>query len=112
MLFGDGAGAVVLRGSDQPGGIVASILGSDGSGGELLMIPGGGSKNPTGPETITNGLHTMKMSGREVYRFATRVIAQAARQVAERAGWSLSDVDLFIPHQANLRIIESAAPLP
>jgi 3-oxoacyl-[acyl-carrier-protein] synthase-3 len=109
VLFGDGAGAVVVRGSDEPGGVMASVLGSDGSGGELLMVPGGGSHNPTGPETITSGMHYIKMSGREVYRFATRIMAQAARQVTEKAGWALDKVDLFIPHQANLRIIDSAA---
>ncbi len=109
VLFGDGAGAVVLRGSDKPGGVLASVLGSDGSGGELLMVPGGGSKNPAGPETVTSGMHYIKMNGREVYRFATRVMVQAARQVAQQAGWALDQVDLFIPHQANSRIIESAS---
>ncbi len=109
VVFGDGAGAVVMRGSEEPGGIVASVLGADGSGAELLIIPGGGAKNPTGPETITAGMHYIKMSGREVYRFATRVMATATRQVADKAGWSLDQVDLFIPHQANVRIIESAA---
>ncbi|MBI4785740.1 MAG: ketoacyl-ACP synthase III [Chloroflexi bacterium] len=109
VLFGDGAGAVVLRGSEKPGGVIASVLGSDGSGGELLIVPGGGSRNPAGPETVTSGMHYIKMSGREVYRFATRVMASAARQVAQQAGWTLDKVDLFIPHQANLRIIDSAA---
>jgi 3-oxoacyl-[acyl-carrier-protein] synthase-3 len=109
VLFGDGAGAFVLRGSDEPGGVLASILGSDGSGGELLMVPAGGSKHPAGPETVLSKMHTIKMNGREVYRFATRVMASASRQVAESAGWSLDQIDLFIPHQANVRIIDSAA---
>ncbi len=109
VLFGDGAGAVILRASDQSGGVLASVLGSDGSGGELLMVPGGGSRNPSGPETVTSGMHYVKMNGREVYRFATRVMAQASRQVAQKAGWSLDQIDLFIPHQANMRIIDSAA---
>ncbi len=109
ILFGDGAGAVVLRGSDEPGGVLASILGSDGSGGELLMVPGGGSKHPAGPDTVLSKMHTIKMHGREVYRFATRVMASAARQVVEQAGWALDQIDLFIPHQANVRIIDSAA---
>ncbi len=109
VLFGDGAGAVVLRGGDKPGGVLASVLGSDGSGGELLIVPGGGSKNPAGPETVTSGMHYIKMNGREVYRFATRVMVQASRQVAQQAGWSLEQVDLFIPHQANSRIIDSAS---
>jgi 3-oxoacyl-[acyl-carrier-protein] synthase III len=109
VLFGDGAGALVLRGSDEPGGVMASVLGSDGSGGELLIIPGGGSKNPAGTETVLGKLHTIKMNGREVYRFATRVMVSASRQVAEQAGWLVEEIDLFIPHQANRRIIDSAA---
>ena len=109
ILFADGAGAVILRGSDQPGGVLASVLGSDGSGGELLIVPGGGAKNPAGPETVTSGMHYIKMNGREVYRFATRVMAQASRQVVQQAGWPLETIDLFIPHQANARIINSAA---
>ncbi len=108
VLFGDGAGAVVLQGSNTPGGVMASVLGADGSGGELLILPGGGSKNPAGAETVTSGMHYIKMNGHEVYRFATRVMVQAARQVTEKAGWSLNQVDLFIPHQANRRIIDSA----
>jgi len=109
VLFGDGAGAVILRGSAEPGGVMSSVLGSDGSGGELLMVPGGGSKNPAGPETVLSKMHYVKMNGREVYRFATRVMASASKQVVERAGWTLDQIDLFLPHQANKRIIDSAA---
>ncbi|MBI5301140.1 MAG: ketoacyl-ACP synthase III [Chloroflexi bacterium] len=109
VLFGDGAGAVVLRGSDEPGGVLATVLGSDGSGGDLLIVPGGGSKHPAGPDTVLSKMHYIKMNGREVYRFATRVMALAARQVTERAGWQLDQIDLFLPHQANARIIDSAA---
>jgi 3-oxoacyl-[acyl-carrier-protein] synthase-3 len=109
VLFGDGAGAVVLRGSAEPGGVLATVLGSDGSGGELLIVPGGGAKHPAGPDTVISKMHYLKMNGREVYRFATRVMALAARQAVERAGWQLDEIDLFIPHQANARIIESAA---
>jgi 3-oxoacyl-[acyl-carrier-protein] synthase-3 len=109
VLFGDGAGAVVLRGSDEPGGVLTSVLGADGSGGELLMVPGGGSKHPAGPDTVLSKMHYVKMNGREVYRFATRVMVQASKQAVELAGWQLDQIDLFIPHQANVRIIESAA---
>jgi 3-oxoacyl-[acyl-carrier-protein] synthase III len=109
ILFGDGAGAMILRGSDEPGGVLASILGADGSGGDSLVVPAGGSKNPAGPDTVLSKMHYIRMNGREVYRFATRVMAQAAKQVTECAGWGLADVDLFIPHQANVRIIDSAA---
>lgn len=109
VLFGDGAGAFLLRGSSESGGVLSTVLGSDGSGGELLMIPGGGSRNPAGPETVTSKMHTIKMNGREVYRFATRVMTSASKQAAQKAGWPLEDIDLFVPHQANLRIINSAA---
>lgn len=109
VLFGDGAGAVVLRGSDQPGGVLSTVLGADGSGGELLIVPGGGSKAPAGPETVLSKMHYIKMNGREVYRFATRVMAFASKQAVERAGWKLDEIDLFLPHQANQRIIDSAA---
>ncbi len=109
VLFGDGAGAFLLRAGREPGGVLSTVLGSDGSGGELLIVPGGGSKNPAGAETVTSRMHYIKMNGREVYRFATRVMASAAKQVAQQAGWTFEKIDLFIPHQANLRIINSAA---
>ncbi|MEW5719550.1 MAG: beta-ketoacyl-ACP synthase III [Chloroflexota bacterium] len=109
VLFGDGAGAAVLRASEKPGGVMASVLGSDGSGGELLIVPGGGAKHPAGPDTVLSKMHYVRMNGREVYRFATRVMAEASKIVVERAGWSLDQIDLFIPHQANVRIIDSAA---
>lgn len=109
VLFGDGAGAAVVRASDQPGGVMASVLGADGSGGELLILPGGGARHPAGPETVLSKMHYVRMNGREVYRFATRVMAEAAQIVVQRAGWSLDQIDLFIPHQANARIIDSAA---
>ncbi len=109
VLFGDGAGAVVLRGSTQYGGVLSTVLGSDGSGGELLTLPAGGSKYPTSLDTVTSNQHTIKMNGREVYRFATRVMADAAKQAVARAQIPLEEVDLLIPHQANIRIIDSAA---
>jgi len=109
VLFGDGAGAVVLAASRTPGGVLATLLGSDGSGGDLLIIPGGGSRHPASPETVNNGQHFIHMKGREVFRFATRVMARSAREVAERAGWKLDEVSLVIPHQANERIIQSSA---
>ncbi|MDW8293304.1 MAG: beta-ketoacyl-ACP synthase III [Anaerolineae bacterium] len=109
VLFGDGAGAVVLQGRDQPGGVMATLLRSDGSGAELLILPAGGSKIPITPEALAQNLHTIKMNGREVYRFASRILDRAVREVLHKAGWSTEQVDLFVPHQANLRIIESAA---
>ncbi len=109
VLFGDGAGAVLIRGSNQYGGILSTVLGSDGSGGDSLLVPAGGSKNPPSLDTVTSNQHTIKMNGREVYRFATRVMSDAAKQALARAQIPLAELDLLIPHQANVRIIEAAA---
>lgn len=108
VLFGDGAGAVLVAASEVPGGILSSVLGSDGSGGNLLIVPAGGSRMPASLETVASGLHYMKMDGHEVFRFATRVMARVAQEVIARAGLTIDDVDLFIPHQANRRIIDAA----
>jgi 3-oxoacyl-[acyl-carrier-protein] synthase-3 len=109
ILFGDGAGAFVLEASAEPGGIFSAVMRSDGSGGDLLILPAGGSKMPASDETIANGDHYIRMNGREVFRFATRVMAQATREAVALAGLSLEDISLVIPHQANQRIIETAA---
>ncbi len=109
VLFGDGAGAVVLKASEQRGGVLSSLVRSDGSGGDLLIVPAGGSKMPASPETVLRNQHTIQMNGREVFRFATRVVDKSTREVLEKAGLTLDDVDLFVPHQANLRIIQAAA---
>jgi 3-oxoacyl-[acyl-carrier-protein] synthase-3 len=109
VLFGDGAGAVVMQATDVPSGVLSFVLGSDGSGGEHLILPGGGSASPASHEGLDAGLHNLKMNGREVFKFATRVLGKALRQVIEEAGLHTEDIDLFIPHQANIRIIESAA---
>lgn len=109
VLFGDGAGAVVLSACTDRCGVLATELGSDGSGGELLIVPAGGSHQPPSQETVSNGSHFVKMNGREVFRFATTVMPRATENVVKKAGWQLSDIQLIIPHQANTRIIESAA---
>jgi 3-oxoacyl-[acyl-carrier-protein] synthase-3 len=108
VLFGDGAGAVLVAASEVPGGILATELGSDGSGGDALILPGGGSALPTSLETVSSGQHYIKMDGKAVFRFATRVMAMATRRVLERAGYTPADVDLVVPHQANLRIIQNS----
>ena len=108
VLFGDGAGAVLLAASDVPGGILAVELGSDGSGANALMLPAGGSAMPTSLETVSNGSHYLKMDGKAVFRFATRVMAEATTRVLARAGMTTADVDLVVPHQANLRIIQNS----
>jgi len=109
VLFGDGAGAFVLQASERPGGVLSAIMRSDGSGGNLLSVPAGGSRHPASHETVTKKMHTIRMNGREVFRFATRVMAGAPRDVVERAGLELDDIELVVPHQANERIIEAAA---
>jgi 3-oxoacyl-[acyl-carrier-protein] synthase-3 len=109
ILFGDGAGAFLLQARDTPGGVLHSLLRSDGSGGESLIIPAGGSKIPSSFTSVRDNLHTIQMDGKEVYRFATRVMASAVRDVTQRAGLALEDVRLIVPHQANRRIIDSSA---
>ncbi len=109
ILFGDGAGAFVLQASDMPGGVLAAVMHSDGSGGNSLILRGGGSKHPATEATVQAGQHFIEMDGREVFRFATRVMAQATRESLGIAGIALSEVDWIIPHQANIRIIEAAA---
>lgn len=109
ILFGDGAGAFLVEGSSEPGGVLSCVMRSDGSGGDLLSIPAGGSFMPTSPETVANNLHSIQMNGREVFRFATRVMVAATRDAVEDAGLTLDDVSLIVPHQANVRIIEAAA---
>lgn len=108
VLFGDGAGAVVLGPVDD-GGVIGSVLGSDGAGAPLLCVPAGGSRDPISPEAIEERRNTMQMNGREVYKFAVQVMGEAALEALTRCGLTPSDVALFIPHQANIRIIESAA---
>ncbi len=109
ILFGDGAGAFILQASEQPGGVLSAVMRSDGSGSDLLTLPGGGSKLPASQETIARGDHFIHMKGREVFRFATRVMVQATKDVIAGAGLELDEISLIIPHQANRRIIETAA---
>ena len=98
----------MLRRSDREGGLLSFVLGSDGSGAEHLLIPAGGALVPTTHETVHRRLHYLKMNGREVYKFASRILPRAFHEAVERAGVRPEDVDLLVPHQANIRIIESA----
>ena len=109
ILFGDGAGAFVLQADEKPGGVLSSVLHSDGSGGDLLSVPAGGSKQPATAATVQDGLHFIQMDGKGVFRFATRVMARATKEAIEKAGLTTDDLDLIIPHQANMRIIDAAA---
>jgi 3-oxoacyl-[acyl-carrier-protein] synthase-3 len=111
ILFGDGAGAVVLKASNVEGGILSAVLRSDGSGADLLGIPTVGSEDLTNPEFAPNGhkMHKMFMDGGEVFKFATRVIGESVGQALDKAELSMDDVSLIVPHQANQRIILAAA---
>jgi len=110
ILFGDAAAAMVLEASpDDAPGLLAWDLGCDGSATGLLGVLAGGSRMPATPETIADGLQYLRMQGQEVFRRAVRAVVDSAKVTLVRAGLSSADVDWFIPHQANLRIIEAAA---
>jgi 3-oxoacyl-[acyl-carrier-protein] synthase-3 len=109
VLFGDGAGAAVLQVVPGDRGIIATRLGSDGSGGKHLKIPAGGSRLPTSEATLSKKLHYVDMNGREVFKFAVRALGEGAMEVLSMAGLTPEDIHFFIPHQANIRIIETAA---
>lgn len=109
VLFGDGAGAVVLKRSDAGRGILATTTGADGSLGELLMIPAGGSRIPTCRESVEQRQHFVKMAGNNVFKHAVRCMTDAGREALEKAGLSVEDVDWVVPHQANMRIIKAIA---
>jgi 3-oxoacyl-[acyl-carrier-protein] synthase III len=108
VLFGDAAGAAVVSATPGPGGILGFDLGGDGSGADFLMIPAGGSRLPASCETVEARRHFMVMNGHEVYKFATRIVAQSAGNVLRACARTVDEIDLFVPHQANLRIIEGA----
>jgi 3-oxoacyl-[acyl-carrier-protein] synthase III len=102
VLFGDGAGAVVMEPVGE-GGFLGFELGADGGGGESLWLPGSGSRHFDDPEAF------IKMNGREVFKFATRVLVSSAEKLLDELGMTVEDVDVYIPHQANIRIIDHAA---
>jgi 3-oxoacyl-[acyl-carrier-protein] synthase III len=108
ILFGDGAGAVVLQRVSE-GGFLGFELGADGSGGPQLFLPAGGSRAPASAETVAEHKHFVQMNGREVFKFATRVLVSSAEKVLAECGKSVDEVDVYIPHQANVRIMDHAA---
>ena len=108
VLFGDGAGAVVLERVSE-GGFLGFELGADGSGGPQLYLPAGGSRSPATAETVAEHKHYVQMNGREVFKFATRILVTSAEKVLAECGKTIDDVDVYIPHQANVRIIDHAA---
>lgn len=109
ILFGDGAGAVVLSASDEPGGGLGIELTTEPQGAYMIWLPAGGAKSPPSAATIARGEHYIRMEGKETYRFATRTLATTALASIRRSGLEPSDIALFIPHQANIRIIEAVA---
>ncbi|CAN5458254.1 ketoacyl-ACP synthase III [soil metagenome] len=109
ILFGDGAGAVVVSASDASGGTLGVELTTEPQGAYMIWLPAGGAKSPPSAETIARGEHYIRMEGKETYRFATRTLATTALAAIRHAGLEPADIDLFIPHQANIRIIEAVA---
>lgn len=110
VLFGDGSGAVVLSASgEENAGILGNVLGADGSDTAMLCMPAGGSAMPPSERTVREGLHYLKMDGREVFKHAVRIMQEKALEVLDLCGVSAEDVALLIPHQANTRIIETVA---
>ncbi len=109
LLFGDGGGGVILERGTPEQGLLAYTLGVEGAGAEQLYIPMGGSRKPASHEHIDQFDHLLSMDGKAVYKWATRVLSDSIEDVLEQAKLQLSDIDLFVPHQANLRIIEAAA---
>ncbi len=109
ILFGDGAGAVVLSASDEPGGALGIELTTAPQGAYMIWLPAGGAKSPPSAETIARGEHFIRMEGKETYRFATKTMATTALESVRKSGLDAADIDLFIPHQANIRIVEAVA---
>lgn len=109
ILFGDGAGAAVLKATDDGRGVLGSEFGIDGSGADFMKIPAGGSALPASEQTVRDRLHYMKLAGRETFRFAVVKMADLIQQALKDSGLTMDDVSLVVPHQVNMRIIQAAA---
>ncbi len=109
VIFGDGAGAVLLEPNEEGLGVLDFILRSDGSGRQYLIQPGGGSANPASIETVENRLHYVKQEGKQVFKFAVTNMAEVSAEIMEKNNLTSDDVDWLVPHQANLRIIDATA---
>jgi 3-oxoacyl-[acyl-carrier-protein] synthase-3 len=107
VIFADGAGAVILRPGESSRGVLATTLKSDGSMADFICMPGGGALHPPTQETVAGGLHFIRMKGNETFKIAVRSLEEVSREVLDSAGLEPSQVDLFIPHQANRRIIDA-----
>lgn len=109
ILFGDGAGAVVLQGEEGRRGILSAHIHSDGSLWEMIQVPGGGSRIPASRESVQQGQNFVKMKGNETFRTAVRTLEEAVRETLQKNGVSIQDISLFVPHQANIRILSAVA---
>ena len=109
VIFGDGAGAVLLEPNEEGLGVIDFILRSDGSGRQYLIQPGGGSVNPASIETVENRMHFVKQEGKQVFKFAVTNMAEVSAEIMEKNNLTSDDVDWLVPHQANLRIIDATA---
>jgi 3-oxoacyl-[acyl-carrier-protein] synthase III len=109
VLFGDGAGAVLLGHAEAGHGVLAFDLGSDGSGAKYLSLPAGGSRQPASHESVSNRLHYLKMAGQETFKYAVKAMVSSTERVLEKAGLTKEDIALLIPHQANIRIIDATS---
>ncbi len=109
ILFGDGAGACIVVPTKSKSGLLSIYLGGDGSFGDLLILPAGGSRTPASEETVKRGLHYIKMQGNELFKIAVRVMVECAQKALKKCGLTSRDIDLLVPHQANLRIINAVA---
>lgn len=108
ILFGDGAGAAIVKAVPKGEGILSIVLGADGGGADLLKIPAGGAAMPASEQTLADRQHYIKMNGNEVFKFAVRIMGDSALQALDKAGMSKEDVDFIVPHQANMRIVDAA----
>ena len=109
MIFGDAAGAALLQPSTDGSDVLYSKLGADGRLDDLIIVPGGGAKEPPTPETLEQRRNTIHMKGRETYKFAVTTMTELTKDALDKCGWSADDLDLLVPHQVNMRIIESAS---
>ncbi|NTW97142.1 MAG: ketoacyl-ACP synthase III [Oscillochloris sp.] len=109
VLFGDGAGAVVLQATDQPLGLLSAHIGATGEGETMMAVDAGGTRMPTTPELLGQGKQFVYMNGREIFKHAVREMCESALRAVEQAGLSLGDISLVVPHQANVRIIDAVA---
>ncbi len=109
VLFGDGAGAAILKEVEEGEGILATLIGAEGWKGQVLTLPAGGSRMPASVETVKAGKHYIHMDGSEVYKFAVNIMPLATQRVVKKAGLTIEEIDFLVPHQANSRIVQAAA---